>query len=258
MLDALLLMSALAAAPPSPIVFAEPLGPDTLRLGQVLAGTNARECDRQGVGVDPASLGKRPLFRIHEELFVNVGSRAIGRARVTDVQVFEDASARCHVVATAVLDTRVPLLGRNDVLWASRTRWPSVTRKAPQRGAAAKAIALTTRQLPPSCAGRQEAIARGSALGAWVSVGCDGAGAALVRVPKKGEAEVVLLEPPGTGRLTLIDVLDPNRKKENLLVLARESDGSRVLELWSVRGPKAERLASGLPAPHPVDPRGAM
>lgn len=50
-------------------------------------------------------------------------------------------------------------------------------------------------------------------------------------------------------RLRLLEVLDPDRKTSNLLVLARETAESRTLELWRIRDGRAQRLASGLPVP---------
>lgn len=235
-----------------PFAFAEPIGAHAIRIGLQLADRDARPCATESLGVDPVALGARALFRVHGRISVQLGPRSIGEATVTDVQAFADSAGRCHLVATAALDDRLPLLTRDDVLWASRSPRKRSTRRAPKRGALIDAVRAVREAEPESCTGHHAAVLRGSSNASWVGLDCaeaTGRRFRLVRVPRRGAAEVLPLPISAGERLRLLEVLDPDRKTSNLLVLARETAESRTLELWRIRDGRAQRLASGLPVP---------
>ncbi|MFN7133167.1 MAG: hypothetical protein ACK4N5_13900 [Myxococcales bacterium] len=238
MLHALLALQLTALS--APIAFAQPTGPSTLRLTLEAGPGEEAACNADTLGVEPSAIASRPVVRLHRELSVHVGPRFVGTARVTDVQAWEDAQGRCHLVATAAMEGRLPVLARGDVLWASAARLPSSAWHAPDRNALRAATAALQARVGPGCLREATATLRGSASGTFVGVVC-GEATAIVRVRKKGEPDVVLLS-SGSERLTLVDVLDPAVKKENLLVLARQGEDGRRLELWQANGARAVRL----------------
>lgn len=244
---AAILLSA-TALPPTPtigVAFAE-------RHGARAADLVLREADPRlmalcfdPLGLPPEDVERAQAAAIGQVVWLYQGPRRIARGRLESLGVRADPALPCAVVARAVFERPLPLVGRGDVLWATTRSLDSSPREAVGQDVIERARQALPADLAAACFDRQEVTRRGTRSGTYVGFICPQDGlshSALAFVPKKGEARLALWERGEYGTLSLIEVLNPRQGERHRLVLARAwppLGTARRLELWEDDGRSA-------------------
>jgi hypothetical protein len=166
---------------------------------------------------------------------------------VTSFEAAPSATGPCAVTAEAQFEDAVPLIAKTDVLWVSGRDFGSRPHLPLPKGVLERARASLPEALAESCKQPSSSTSRGSESGTFVNLVCSaptGETSTLVLLPSKGPAQILLSDGGDEGRLTLVDVLDPARKSGHALLLSREVDGGRRMELWETEGRELKRVQS--------------
>ena len=240
----LLIPALLASAPSIEWALAQRTGRNTATLWLLKADRRLQAVCFDPDGLDPAVVEHAKEAAAEQPIWLYLGPRRVAQGRVEAFDSAATPAGPCAVTARATFDETLPLVAAGDVLWASTTKERSEAR----RPILESAIDRARRALPPVVAAcfseETPAVARGTEGGTYVGfVGEADCGtlSAIAVVPRDGPATLVALEP---GRLSLVDVLDPHRRRGHTLALVRETDGARRLELWRALASGLERLGA--------------
>ena len=237
----------LTAAPPHSIdlAIAQRTGPSSARLTLLKAEPRLQAICFDEVGYRPSELAAAREEAAAQTLWLYLGPRRIARGHAVSFESAPSPTGPCAVTAEAEFDSAVPLVASTDALWVTGQDLGSQPHLALPRGSLERARQALPEPLAQACQRATSTTARAAESGTYVNLVCaleGGEISTLVLLPKRGAGQIVLTDRGESGRLSLVDVLDPARSKSNTLLFAREVEGGRRLELWESDGRELKRL----------------
>ncbi|MBI5546018.1 MAG: hypothetical protein HY901_19170 [Deltaproteobacteria bacterium] len=243
---ALLSLLTLQVAPYIDLALAERTGTSSARLTVLKADPRIQAICLDLVGYEPEELQAANLAALHRPIWLYLGQRRVARGRLARLESGASPTGPCAVTAEARFEGAVPLVSRSDVLWATTRDFGSQPQRSLPRGVADLARGALPSPLIDSCMRPVAQTARAVEGGTFVNLVCPtGEGSeisTLVFLPRKGAKRVVFSDSGEQGPLRLVDVLTSPDKSRNTLVLAREVEGGRRIELWESDGHTVRRV----------------